>query len=99
MRTSSPAIKRPAEHDKKASDGFVFHGWRKVCYPGYVRFGCSKHYHCRLQEWVNQWVFVEVADWLVIDAVVHVGLPWTDPFNKIECINETDRRAILGEDS
>ena len=63
-------------YDKKCPDGFVTNGWRKICKGGYVNFQRERRYAEEFQEWVGYFVFMEISDYLAIDAHAWMDQPW-----------------------
>lgn len=55
-------------YDVKCPDGFTTNGWRKVCKKGYVNFQKEKRFAPEFLEYKGMYVFMEISDYLAIDA-------------------------------
>lgn len=53
-----------------------------------MRFCQGKHYHEKFQDWVGQWVFVELDDCFGINVNVWPDVPWENWRTVLHCSNE-----------
>lgn len=63
-------------YDQKCPDGFVTNGWRRVCKGGYVNFQHERRYAPEFADLVGLYVFMEITDYLAIDAHCWDDAPW-----------------------
>lgn len=74
-----PLSKKPLGvkgYDTKCPDGFVTNGWRRICKGGYVNFQHERRYAPEFLEWPGFYVFMEITDYLAIDAHCWNADPW-----------------------
>lgn len=83
-------------YDRKCPDGFVTNGWRKICKGGYVNFQGERRYAEEFEEWAGCFVFMEISDYLAIDAHAWMDQPWHG-----ECVGtyiEREWKELLEEE-
>jgi len=74
-----PLISKPIGrkgYDAKCPDGFITNGWRRICKDGYVNFQRERRYAPEFLGWAGYYVFMEITDYLAIDAHCWDDNPW-----------------------